>query len=534
MAKTVPDRALAALLSFEDERDDKVLAEGALPTLKKRVKLFLRVFLQIFAGDRSFVRTEYAVLAEDALPTFYERVELFLRAKYGEDRTFTASERAEAYTRILDAIKDNSAHEVNAQVRTDFDVRNAEVEVEGWSEGQRRLPSGIIARLFELSGSLLVASRRASPITLAAASLATLLLIGAGWSVAWFYSARAAQSAVATWRETEARSGLAYQCDSQSIGGFPFRVVMQCTGPTVKVAWDQSTIIVDAKQIRAVASFLHPNVLSVEITDPIWVWEHNKPAFLANWTQARVTIDNTLSRLEHVSVAIDGGQFYRMTQAGKQLLLTSEKLEAELGLNTGSDKAGPAFDITAHVAGGFLPSGALPSRPFQADVTAIVTDIPEDWPKDFSTRLREWQANVGRVVIRSARIQQDDAVAVAQGDVGLNDDGRVEGNLRAGVTGHYVPFFVLLVRDAVKRNRIAEAPQAGPQIHTRTELPIGTDPGTGTTPISPDGFAIRLADGTVYIDGVRVGNLPALYLFASPNTHTFRSAPGPGVSLLPR
>jgi hypothetical protein len=532
MAKTVPDRALAALLSFEDERDDKVLAENARPTLNKRVKLFLRVFLRILTEGEPFVRAKHEVLAEDALPTVNERVELFLRAKYGEGRVFSASERASAYARILDAMADNSAGEDNAQVPSDLGDRNAELRVS--TDGRRQSPSGIIARLFELLGSLLVASRRASPMTLAAASLAALLLIGAGWSVAWFYSARAAQSAVATWREAEARSGLTYQCDSQSTGGFPFRVVMQCTGPTVNVAWDQSTIIVDAKQIRAVASVLHPNILGVEITGPIWVWEHNEPVFLANWTQARVTIDNTLSRLEHVSVSIDGGQFYRMIQAGKQLLLTSEKLEAELGLNTGSDKAGPAFDITAHVAGGFLPSGPEPSRPFQADSTAIVTDIPEDWPKDFSTRLREWQANVGRVVIRSARIQQDDAVAVAQGDVGLNFAGRIEGNLRAGVTGHYVPFFLLLVRDAVKRNRIAEAPQAGPQIHTRTELPIGTDPGTGTTPISPDDFAIRLVNGTVYIDGVRVGNLPALYVFASPNTRTFRSAPGPGVSLLPR
>jgi hypothetical protein len=80
MAKAIPDRALAELLSFEDEKDNKVLAEDALPTLN-------------------------------------ERVELFLRAKYGEDRIFTASERAAARARILDAMEDYYGSEIDARVR---------------------------------------------------------------------------------------------------------------------------------------------------------------------------------------------------------------------------------------------------------------------------------------------------------------------------------------------------------------------------------------------------------------------------------
>jgi len=221
------------------------------------------------------------------------------------------------------------------------------------------------------------------------------------------------------------------------------------------------------------------------------------------------------SSLDRLSVSIDGGQFYRMTQAGKELLLTSERLEAALQLNAGSDKAGPKFDITAHLAGGFLPSGPLPSRPFQADATAIVTDIPGDGPKDFSARLREWQANVGRVVIRSARIQQDDAVAVAQGDVGLNYAGRVEATLSAAVTGPYAQFVESLVRDAAKHNWVAVASDR-----------LGT--------VAPTNIPVRFVDGAMYIEGVLIGNLPALYEFPGPNTYTSRPAPREGASLLPR
>jgi hypothetical protein len=104
MVKTIPDRALAALLSFEDDKDTKGLEKDALPTLN-------------------------------------ERVELFLRAKYGEGRIFTASERTEARSRILDTMAENSADEVDAQMRTDSGDRKAEARV--WTDDGPQSPIGM-------------------------------------------------------------------------------------------------------------------------------------------------------------------------------------------------------------------------------------------------------------------------------------------------------------------------------------------------------------------------------------------------------
>jgi hypothetical protein len=125
MAKIIPDPALAALLSFEDEKD-KVSAESALPTLNQREDVFLRT--------DSFV----GLLREGALPTLNERVELFLRAEYGEGLLFTDSERAEARARILDAMA------VDAQARPDLlGLLDLSVAVRAQTEDP---PSGIPER----------------------------------------------------------------------------------------------------------------------------------------------------------------------------------------------------------------------------------------------------------------------------------------------------------------------------------------------------------------------------------------------------
>jgi hypothetical protein len=129
MTKTVPDRALTALLSFEDEKDNKVSAEGALPTLNQDKQAVL--------DTDTFLGLLRAWTVSVTLPTLNERVELFLRAEYGEGLMFTASERAAARARILSALEDNSAGEVHAPVRADLPDREAEVR------GMERQPSTI-------------------------------------------------------------------------------------------------------------------------------------------------------------------------------------------------------------------------------------------------------------------------------------------------------------------------------------------------------------------------------------------------------
>jgi hypothetical protein len=74
--------------------------------------------------------------------------------------------------------------------------------------------------------------------------------------------------------------------------------------------------------------------------------------------------------------------------------------------------------------------------------------------------------NGGRLEVKTVRIRQDNVVAVSQGNIGLNGDSKVEGNLRVDVTGSYVQFVESLLRDAAERNRAAEALQAGPQTST--------------------------------------------------------------------
>ena len=65
--------------------------------------------------------------------------------------------------------------------------------------------------------------------------LAVVVLLAAAWAGFWYYAAGRAESAFAAWRTREAAAGREVSCASQSVGGFPFRLELQCAEPAVNL-----------------------------------------------------------------------------------------------------------------------------------------------------------------------------------------------------------------------------------------------------------------------------------------------------------
>ena len=62
--------------------------------------------------------------------------------------------------------------------------------------------------------------RRLWPVFL---PLVLVVVLALGWSAFWFVAAGWAETRLADWREHEANSGRFYNCERQTVGGFPFK-----------------------------------------------------------------------------------------------------------------------------------------------------------------------------------------------------------------------------------------------------------------------------------------------------------------------
>jgi hypothetical protein len=123
------------------------------------------------------------------------------------------------------------------------------------------------------------------------------------WTSLWFYAASAAETAIAGWREREAKVGRLYSCQNETIGGYPFRIEVRCSEPAAELRDEQPPLALKAMDLLVVAQVYQPTLLIGEFTGPLTIAEAGRPpakrAYVArfgppsdsrSWSMARPSI----------------------------------------------------------------------------------------------------------------------------------------------------------------------------------------------------------------------------------------------------
>ena len=132
-----------------------------------------------------------------------------------------------------------------------------------------------------------------------------LALIG-GWSGFWYYAAGKAEVAVDGWRAREVKAGRVYSCGSQSVGGYPFRIEVNCHKAAALLRTSNPPLEIKAGGMLIAAQIYQPNLLITEFHGPLTVADPGKPPFLVvNWKLAQSSVRGTPAAPERVSIALD-------------------------------------------------------------------------------------------------------------------------------------------------------------------------------------------------------------------------------------
>jgi hypothetical protein len=101
---------------------------------------------------------------------------------------------------------------------------------------------------------------------------------------------------------------------------------------------------------------------------------------------------------------------------------------------SGTVQNNPVIETVLKLVSASAPSWhPAAATPVDADVTVVLRGLKNFAPKPWPERFRELQAAGGRIEIKSARLQQNDTIAVANGELGLSEAGRLDGKLRLTV-----------------------------------------------------------------------------------------------------
>ena len=354
-----------------------------------------------------------------------------------------------------------------------------------------------------------------------------ILLFG-GWSGLWYYAAGKAQETIDGWRAREAKSGRIYTCGTESIGGYPFRIEVNCDRAVAIFRGSKPPVELRSSGILVAAQIYQPTLLISEFHGPLTIADAGKaPDFVLNWKLAQSSVRGTPTNPERVSLVFDRPVLDRLNGGNQQHVLQAKRIEIHGRIVEGSASNHPVIETVLRLNQASAPTlHPAAEQPVDADIATLLRGLSDFSPKPWPVRFRELQAAGGEIEITNARVQQGETVAIGGGRLSLNANGRLQGQLKVTVAG-IEPFLNAIgVQQMVQSSSTVDkltgaldrlVPGLGTaarQQATSTNLSIGIGL-LGEQTVLEGRRAVtlplRFDDGAVFLGPIPVGVTPALF-----------------------
>jgi hypothetical protein len=355
----------------------------------------------------------------------------------------------------------------------------------------------------------------------------TVFALVAGWSGFWKFTAGKAETAIEGWRAREARAGRIYSCGSQNVGGYPFRIEVNCDQAAALFRSSQPPIELKTTNLVVVSQVYQPGLLISEFRGPLTAGEPGKSAdFIADWKLAQSSVRGTPSAPERGSLVFDQPVVDRIEGDVRQNILRAKHMEIHGRMAEGSAATKPVIEVALQLDQTSAPAlHPAATRPIDANVTAVLRGLNDFSPKPWSERFREVQAAGGRIDITKARVQQGEILAIGSGALSLNANGRLEGEIRVTMAGLEQFLAAIGAQQKVQTSpnmdklvgvldRLAPGlgdvarQQAGANISLGINLLGEQTTLEGKRAVA---LPLRFSDGAVFLGPIPIGNTPALF-----------------------
>ncbi len=267
--------------------------------------------------------------------------------------------------------------------------------------------------------------------------LVAVALLAGGWSAFWYYAVGRAEQAIAGWKAREAQVGRIYTCGQETLSGFPFRIEVRCD--LARAEFRQITPSLDIKttDILVAAQIYEPTLLISEFTGPMTIAEaSHAPNLIANWKLGQTSVRGTPNSPERISIVLDQPAVDRLTPSGTEPFSKADRFELHGRMLEGSASKNPVIEIVLRTVQASLPGvSPLAVTPIDSDIDAVLRGLKDFAPKPWAARFREIQESGGSIDIPQARVQQGETIAVGRGNLTVNANGRLEGQLQVTVAG---------------------------------------------------------------------------------------------------
>jgi hypothetical protein len=194
-----------------------------------------------------------------------------------------------------------------------------------------------------------------------------VVVLAIGWSVFWYVASSEIGSQFERWKVQEAKAGRLYDCGELSVGGYPFRFEVQCSGARASLAAQtasQGPIEARIARIQAVAQVYNPRLLIAEFASPATLMPQGQPPLTARWSLGQASVYGLPEAPQRVALVFDNPAVDRVASAVQSPFVRAKHFELHGRIVEGSVNDHPVIDAALELDGasaeGIHPLAAEP------------------------------------------------------------------------------------------------------------------------------------------------------------------------------
>jgi len=256
-----------------------------------------------------------------------------------------------------------------------------------------------------------------------------LLLLAIGWSGFWAFASNKADEALSTWMVAEKANGRTWECAGKEIGGYPFRIELQCA--SIKFA--STHMKADLGAFHAAAQIYSPKLILADVSGPLQINSAGVQNIFS-WANMRVSLRFN-GALERFSMNISD---FKAGELADSALLTAKMVEFHLRTDTARPREDRAADIVINM--NEVRASGLDMLIGNREITTInlsgtVTQALRLHMGNWQSALESWRAQNGQIFLESGRLTKGPFSIEGKGALGLDPAHRIQGELMVGARG---------------------------------------------------------------------------------------------------
>jgi hypothetical protein len=324
-------------------------------------------------------------------------------------------------------------------------------------------------------------------------------LVIVAWCAAWFVIRGRTVDELDAWLAREAAAGRQWTCADRRVGGFPFRIELDCATVTLR----RGELAAEAGALQAVAQIYRPRHIIANLAGPLRVVEGGLVT-QARWRLLESSIRTGQSGLRQLAVVMEGGAVEVAGATPEPVRAAADRVE--IYARPSPSQADASVDLVARAAGAAVPAlDALLGSPEPAslELQARATQGLRVSGQPLLEEIERWRTSGGALDVVLLKIATGNGRLETRGRLSLDEERRVQGQLDGAAQG----------LDAVMRRFMGEG-RAGLAAGLLGALagraaPRQPEATPGLQPLPP----VRFENGRVFLGPLPIpgARLPPLY-----------------------